>query len=332
VSCLRRRPRIFLSYAHEDIEQLEGLIARFRSAGIDPVWDAGIERRARLEMAIKHLIDSADGLVALGSTAYMASRWGQEEVRYARVRGKAYLPVVVESVTPEEVPVWFRGAEQPEDEETLYLPLREPRDWEVLVRKALGLGGGVRPACGVAIVAMLLVVLPSVIVPVAGAMLGRAGAEVQRLQALVEMRSREVDRCRGDGGRSCAVLADDGSSDVIYIGPGNFPIARDSFGRSAVGEQVLQQRRYVEDGREIARDTFVVHHAPNGRASSQKRREIFVDGDRGVQIEDTFDSTGRLVQKRVRSTTSQRWILYGDAGASVYPLLTPWVPFVVGYR
>lgn len=93
-------PRIFISYARRDVEQIDRLAARLAAAGHSVFVDrdsiiAGDVWRKRIVDAI----DNADLILVALSSASVASQQVRREVEIAQERDAPIVPVTIESVT-----------------------------------------------------------------------------------------------------------------------------------------------------------------------------------------------------------------------------------------
>ncbi|MCB1510831.1 MAG: SUMF1/EgtB/PvdO family nonheme iron enzyme [Hyphomicrobiaceae bacterium] len=102
-------PKVFISYSRRDAEFAENLLDGLEAAGFDAYLDkhdiaAGEDWEARLG----NLIESADTVVFVISSAAVASQQCAWEVEKARALNKRILPVVLERVEDAQVPEQLR--------------------------------------------------------------------------------------------------------------------------------------------------------------------------------------------------------------------------------
>ena len=76
--------RVFLSYAHEDLEFVEKIRTELKKSGIFGLMDLQFMRSLKLEKEIKELIDTADFFLLFLSPSATDSDWVKEELSYAR--------------------------------------------------------------------------------------------------------------------------------------------------------------------------------------------------------------------------------------------------------
>ncbi|QNT70904.1 toll/interleukin-1 receptor domain-containing protein [Defluviicoccus vanus] len=97
-------PDIFISYAREDREIAELLARALEAEGWSVWWDRHIPAGKRFDEVISASLDKAKCVVALWSTAAIASQWVAEEAEEGKERG-VFVPALIEAVEP---PLGFR--------------------------------------------------------------------------------------------------------------------------------------------------------------------------------------------------------------------------------
>ena len=94
----RRKPRVFISYAHADSDFASVIADRLKQMGAEPVIDRLVLRVGdSVQGAVDRMIDSSDYFLFVVSSASKNSNWAQKEVQQALSRGKRVLPVVLDT-------------------------------------------------------------------------------------------------------------------------------------------------------------------------------------------------------------------------------------------
>lgn len=314
---LRRRVKVFVSYSHQDRALRDALVGWLQRNGCDPRFDAerhGIAPGKPLPLSVVKIIDRCEVFLGIGTTSFMRSSWCEEEVAYARSVGMHYLPVLCEPLPSTEIAPWFQGT------------------GTVAVRYAECFSGDFAPLTLVVSafserepaelsLAVLLLFFFLIGVPILGSWMirqwiGRADREIRDLQGWVE----ELNRNLVEGRKYVAVCRD---YSIEYQDPNSGEIvARDAFRSGRIN-----RRLFYRVGREVANDSILFEKTYGDTPSLSKRREIYPQGrETGVLIEETFDSIGNLVTKRVRRPGGSGPTSYADIGVSIYPPL-PFCPY-----
>ena len=125
---LYRKPRVFVSYNHEDTYLLEKICKNLTEVGIEVVYDERVQAADLLDKTLKKLIKKADAVVAIGSRKFMKSKWCCREVSYAVESGKQYCPLVFpdKDGTPIKIPDWFKGLLPTVAREVTYVEINNP--------------------------------------------------------------------------------------------------------------------------------------------------------------------------------------------------------------
>jgi adenylate cyclase len=97
-------PRVFLSYAREDLETARKLAAALVDAGESVWWDRHVHGGANFSTEIDRELKSAQVVVVLWSPTSIASAWVQDEAAEGRDSGRL-VPAILDSVKP---PLGFR--------------------------------------------------------------------------------------------------------------------------------------------------------------------------------------------------------------------------------
>ena len=98
------RPKLFMSYAREDVAMADRLGQRLGELGFVTFIDRhDIETGSLFQQRIERSLRIADGVVCVVSAAFAASDWCQAEVQQAHARGKRLLPILLEPI--ESVPL-----------------------------------------------------------------------------------------------------------------------------------------------------------------------------------------------------------------------------------
>jgi len=315
---IRRKPKVFISYAHSDRGILEILLARL-SPNYEPVIDEiGIREADSFPLTVRRLIDTSDMIIALGTENFMESTWCKQEVEYAIAVNKIYMPVIIGDIDPSAVPRWFTGMER----EIVYLVLSADSDFSELIPALIRLTqrAPVRTTVLVGITTIFLGVLPILLSLIIRSHLGMADSYVQRLQVNIEALN---ERIAGDGSMSSMVTKRKfGKEGIVYLyhyeSVSGVLIVRDKFKNG-----LLNERRYFENDSEIGKDTFtVLKKIVPGKdkepaLSIIKRREIFEGGQ--LKVEEVFDAVGNLISKRSLERGEGSHTLLTDISSSVYP-------------
>lgn len=94
----RKRPRVFISYAHDDTEFATDLAKQLASLGAEPLMDVlHLKVGDRVEAAVGRLMDSSDYVTFIISRASKKSVWTQKEIQQALKHRKRILPVVLDT-------------------------------------------------------------------------------------------------------------------------------------------------------------------------------------------------------------------------------------------
>ena len=96
--------RIFLSYAHDDVDAVQQLALLITQAGHDVWWDRHLHGGSRFTTEIDNALKNAEAVVVLWSQASIDSAWVQDEAAEGRDTGRL-VPVVIDSARP---PLGFR--------------------------------------------------------------------------------------------------------------------------------------------------------------------------------------------------------------------------------
>ncbi|MEB3337376.1 MAG: toll/interleukin-1 receptor domain-containing protein, partial [Leptolyngbyaceae bacterium] len=101
---------VFLAYAEENMASVEKIRNRLRREGLT-VWanTTDIQAGAEFQTVIDRGIEEASNVVYLLSPASVVSPWCQHELDYALSLNKRIIPVLVEPVAPEQMPLKVQG-------------------------------------------------------------------------------------------------------------------------------------------------------------------------------------------------------------------------------
>jgi|SRR5271166_30655 len=318
-----RRPRAFISYSHEDADLRDNLATWLSRQGVTPVFDREVRFGDGLSLKLLHLIDNSDCLIALGTSHGLKSEkseWVRQETQYARHRNKLYFPILFDSVPEPEIPDWFTGRDIPGLGEIKYVTCRSGDGWtslEPLVRQLRQ--GGINLRTGVLMVFVLLFVVPAFLLLLVRPRIGLPSGEVRRIQEATEAMNARIEAARkGVNHELVRVGGDDNLSETWVDSSTGKPVAKDNFDSS--DPTLVRKRYFFVDGRELAMDSIRVMKSSDGSESLLKTREIYPSGNE-VVIEDTFDSIGKLVSKRVRTGKNGPWHNYVELASSIYPAI-----------
>lgn len=105
--------RIFVSHSHKDDDACHALVAALRDAGADVWYDEHNMRSGRLGPAIEKEIQERPVFVLVASPAALASRWVEDETRWAyglsrNDEARILLPVLCEPVKEDDIWLFLR--------------------------------------------------------------------------------------------------------------------------------------------------------------------------------------------------------------------------------
>lgn len=100
----KNKPRVFISYSHQDLEFVTKLKNDLEEIGVVPLIDR-LELRVgdNIKQAVDRMIDKCDYVIYVSSEFTMDSSWSNKEIEQAVKRGKRILPVVLENGSLPEV-------------------------------------------------------------------------------------------------------------------------------------------------------------------------------------------------------------------------------------
>lgn len=129
---------VFISYSRRDERFVRRLYEALRQADI-PVWIdfEGIAPSADFVQEIQSALDVADALIYVLSPASLQSAWIQQELEFALSRGRVIIPVVAESITPDDAPPALRSLN--------WISFTDPSDFDTAFRRLLGALGAPTP-------------------------------------------------------------------------------------------------------------------------------------------------------------------------------------------
>lgn len=90
---------IFISYAHEDHEQIAQLAGALASAGFDVWWDRNLAGGAEFSKELEARLNAAQAVVVVWSRSSVESNWVADEASEGRDRG-CLVPVVIDDARP----------------------------------------------------------------------------------------------------------------------------------------------------------------------------------------------------------------------------------------
>ena len=99
-----KRTRIFMSYAHGDLQRVRPIARAFEKRGWTVFFDQRTSAGVSLDSAISEALDSADAIVVCWSKASVGSEWVRAEA-YEGLRRGVLVPVLLDDVAP---PLEFR--------------------------------------------------------------------------------------------------------------------------------------------------------------------------------------------------------------------------------
>ena len=314
---LRRKPRVFLSYSHENRDLFLHVKERLIGAGILVIFDEGLQAGDHLDIVVQKKIAQSDGLLTIGTKEFMQSRWCEQEVRFALYEGKEYYPVVFGD--PEDIPEWFKRRGPIEiiyskvpavDADEVNL-----RYLDLVIEKILQ-----KPPISLFFSVFLILICVFVLPPLAALIyvnrIDLPPKDVRVLQEWVEDTNHSVTESRSGGG-PYELVYHWTSKEISYHDRTNGEvIAKDEF------LDILGcQRTFFRAGKEVAVDSIVQLQAPNGATSLLKKRIIYPNGPSGFVIEEDYNSVGQLVSKRSRRSHDDGWQWYREVSSSIFPIL-----------
>ena len=101
-------PRVFISYAREDLAIARQLAAWLEANGFAVWWDCHIEAGAAFDERIERAIDEAFAVIAVWSDRSVRSDWVKWEALQASKRGKL-IPVAVDVLDLADIRPPFNG-------------------------------------------------------------------------------------------------------------------------------------------------------------------------------------------------------------------------------
>ena len=314
----KRRVRVFISYSREDRKSIDSLFEWLLKNGCDPVIDEeGIKEGDKLNAKLKAMIDGCDGFLAFGTASYMRSLWCKKEVQYACNSRKEYLPVLFEPLVKEEIAEWFTRSDSLEGEVVYGECFNQEFGFLKSFLRRLSERKPIRIQNVVLLGIVLLFILPAMVSWTIRERVGQANAEIQELQAWIEKVNRDIDS------RPTVESLVRGTHDskTSYTIEYRNAASAELIGRDSYLDGQLNMRQYFLNEREVGVDTILIAGAPDGSLSLRKKRVIYIQSEKGMIIQEIFDSIGNLVSKRAgnKSNDESKWKRYTDVGRSVYP-------------
>ena len=100
----RSKPRVFISYSHQDLEFVNKLKNDLENIGVVPLIDK-LELRVgdNIKQAVDRMIDRCDYVIYVSSENTKNSSWSNKEIEQAFERDKKILPVVLSDGTLPEI-------------------------------------------------------------------------------------------------------------------------------------------------------------------------------------------------------------------------------------
>lgn len=319
---MKRRIKIFVSYSHADKALARQLAAWLQQNGCEPLVD---ERKIKpshvLNATLTDMIDRSDGCIALGTANLMKSNWCQQEVEYALLKQKKYLPCLLEPVDKADWAKWFTQAGSLKGEIVVANCLRS--NFEALEEfiKLLRERQPVKPVTVVLLSSIFLCIIPILISWTIHDRVGKANRHIRELQQWIQQLNSDIDT-RHSGNRSIGMVLDpQDPTQINYVDAQSGDVLAKDY--CAAGK--LSRRIFFQNGQEVGNDSFEIltsasdSLATSGQVSLIKKRQIYPQGINGFVIEETFDSTGKLISKQARASQQDEWERYGDTGSSLYP-------------
>ena len=273
---------------------------------------------ALLNERIGGKIRKAACMIVLATRASLrSSDWVKSEVDLFG-RSKPLFLALAEELPEDDFNDWFKDRRRLQcfggDFSALQGPLRNVQR-----------GFPITLGAGVLISFLLLIGIPLLIAWSARSTLDTAGTEVRELQKWVESVNHDIEDFPGkERTLQREPVAWTPFLEIEYreVGTGAL-LARDFFHNDD-----FVRREVFRSDRLVAIDTVSTHRAPSGAVAKVKLRDIFPQGERSRAVEDTYDSYGNLVSKRVRMSPKEPWRYYAERGQSLYPIL----PLLASYR
>jgi hypothetical protein len=282
--------------------------------GIEAVL-AGIRFGADLPREVERLIDDSDCLIAIGTSHALKSesQWVRKEMEYARSRRKTCFALLSEDIPETEIPTWFK--------EFTYVTCEFGDGWTVLLpyTQRLRQKMPLQLRTGVLLVFFLLFVVPALLLLLIQPRIGRASAEIRRVQETTEAINANIEAARKGENHTLVQgpRENDFTETWVNSSTGDL-IAKDIFDSS--NPTIIRQRHFFADGREFATDNITVTNTLDGSTFLLKIRQIYPIGNDELAVEDVFDSVGHLTSKRVRRGKNGAWRNYAELSSSVYPV------------
>jgi hypothetical protein len=332
-----RRRRVFISYSLKEEDLRDELAEWLRDHGMKPVYDDSPEEPEETVLAenIAAMLRNAECVIVLGTRRSLDSTWVRHEVAYAaKLRQRPYyLPVLAEPIPHDELPGWFLRKE-PLVGGVKYLRCFDGRArddrFAALSRpiEEVRRGSPITLGAAVVLALFLLLVVPLLLWWTLRPVVDSADGDVRDAQLWVEKLNTDIERSSGEEDRSLVpvITGDDGYwvTEVDYRDRATGALlAHDTF-----DDRSLVRRSFFRAGREVAFDTVAMLRAPSGAVSQVKMRRIFPRGAAGPTIEDMFDSDGKLISKRMRTSAKGPWRYLAERGRTLYAVY----PFLAAYR
>jgi hypothetical protein len=128
--------KIFLSYSHQDAGGLANFLhERLTGCGYD-IWmdNYDLQLGTNFPKAISDALEQSGDFIVLLTRAALQSDWVNDEINMAMAARCRILPIVVDDLKAEEIPLYLRKIN--------FLPMRSKEDWISLDRLVNGLSDG----------------------------------------------------------------------------------------------------------------------------------------------------------------------------------------------
>lgn len=129
--------KVFISYSHSNIKEVEKIVASLQDSGIEVWFDKKLVAGQEWQEALRQEIFGCDAFLYMLGKESLVSRWCQWEFHHALSSQKSILPVLLEEV---DLPEYLK------DIQYIDFSKRGPRRWSITMSKLLGALASLPPA------------------------------------------------------------------------------------------------------------------------------------------------------------------------------------------